>query len=353
MGCNDPPKLHMYCRVETDPWSSFIDSLGVVPLLFYSVMQLMSEPRPQWKPSNQVLFNIRFRGGDIVPPRHDPPCEPAVMGLLTLHLAVWRLISLTGSSVVHANMTVSFGVAFGIFMIVWWVQPKKRVILAISSPQAWMPFAILPLVTLYSYAFFKPTSTVMERWHSFTEILLGRWPLISSNLPWFLQVPIGMTILIGLYLTFRTTDPPPLVYGMLCADGKMWITSSRDKECPVNSVRDIVEPEMSELDRASVRENTMELSQAKPVGYYGPRKHDFTLAGLMLIVIGLTTALSADERLPGNAALRASVPGYIVIGLVANSVAAMERNTTKSIRSTIRLVGLMSVVYGCVLQRAL
>ncbi|KAL8825215.1 MAG: hypothetical protein Q9191_004552 [Dirinaria sp. TL-2023a] len=354
MACNDPPKMNLNCRVGTEPpTSTFLDLLSVVPLLLYSVMELMSEPRPRWKPSSQALFDIRFRGGDILLPCHDPPYEPAVVGLLTLHLAVWRMVSLTEPSMVHANMIVSFGVAFGIFMVLWWMQPKKRVILARNSAYGWGPLAILLLGSLHTYVFFKPSSTALEQLHSFAEILLGRWSLISSNLPWFLQVPVGITVLVGLYLAFRTTDPPLPVYGMLRADGKMCITSTRDGAGHVDSVTDLIEPEMSESDRDYIRENITEFSEAKPLGYYGPRQHDSTRAGLTLIVIGLTTALSADVPLGFNQALRASVPVYMILGLVANSVGTMERNTTKSIRSKIRLVGLMGLVYGCVLWRQL
>lgn len=179
-----------------------------------------------------------------------------------------------------------------------------------------------------------------------------QWPrLVLGNVPWFVQVQIGVTIRAGLCLTFRVTDGPKSVSGMLWQDGTMWILS-KDKR-GLDSIFDRFDPKnLHEYDWERIRAD-LSLATEKPVGYYGPRQDDSTLAGILLSMIGLINLLSSGVPLESNRPLYASVPIHILVGALAIRIALLPRDTPEGLRRLIGYVGYGSVLYGIALGQAL
>ena len=75
-------------------------------------------------------------------------------------------------------------------------------------------------------------------------------------------------------------------------------------------------------------DNSSQLGQTKHVGYYGPRRYEFTMSGSVLVVIGLITLFSSYSPVGENQILHASIPVNIILGSVAVRISLMERDTT-------------------------
>ena len=325
--------------------------VGVVPVLSYSITSLMSNPIARYKPSKEALFNRRLRGLEPLLPVHIPPYEPAVEGLLSLFLALWELKSLTFPSLVFINVFNSSIVASVLLVLVYFIQPEKRAHL--EGYILTIGFSVLVGVLALIYravSFFRAADSTQI---AVVWALRQQLPPALSHVPWFVQFQIILTIVAGMYLTFRRTDSPQLVTGMLWHDGNMWICSN---EKPRNNDRvfEIYEPtDLDDYKRNMISENIEELGQDKPVGYYGPRCHDSTIAGVILVMIGVTNLLSCWPELEHNQALHASVPVYILVGAMAIRVAALPRESSDDVRTWMSFAGVLSVIYGIYLGRTL
>ena len=328
--------------------------LGALPALLYSVGQLMSPPTTRSKPSQEDVFNILVNG---LPPSKSAtarPSEPAMTGLLILYLALWDLMSLHLSSLVFASALPSHYVALFMLSLVYILQPGKRTALGPLLMYGVGRLVILPIIfTLYyaiSWRLFPP----IEPFQFSIINVLWNWPLpVLANLPGIVKFQTALTLLGGLYLTFRPMDAPQPVEAMIWPGGEMWIMFPKDEPIP-NSGRlwDTVQPTKYATERV-VNMDANELCRTRQVGFYGPRSYDLTTSGLVLVVIGLITLFSSFKPVGENQVLHLSAPLNVVIGAVAIHISYNQRNEKDELRETVRTFGSWAFLYGMLLGNEL
>ena len=348
--------FHSIKSMEQNLWKSSSNFVGVISTLMYSINQFLTPPTLRWKPDPQVLFNVRFRGLDCHRVFGKRPSEPAVEGLLSLFLALWQLVTLFIPSMVYINMHKALVAAFPLLLIVYKIQPAKRADLGIFTFWLGLVIVIPDTVLMISQNVTEIRFAISNLPGSAFEVPKQYLPSLCRNLPTLAVIQISVILILGFYLTFRRTDEPELVKAKLWNDGTMWITSVKDHNRAVDSIWDIIPPphDLSDLDREELRRNIMEFGKDKPVGYYGPKDPDATIAGFMMVVIALTNLFSANVPFHENQVLCASILVYILVGIIAMRIAIIkDRKAPEGAKVWMGIFGLWSFNYGVFLQKAL
>ncbi|MCJ1459267.1 hypothetical protein MMC28_009644 [Mycoblastus sanguinarius] len=305
----------------------------------------MAVPRPRFRLDPGTVRNIRQRGLPPLEIHGLPPYEPAILGVLMLHLAFWSILTLPCPSPLYACLTPVFGIVPPIMVLVYIFQPDKR------------SYLFGPLVLSIIFFFMGLYLMLLKLpWAKATAATLSQlMPRPVENLPLVAFVQSLALLIFGLTLTFRSPDLSEPIEATIWPDGTMWITSQqRDGKLPREQIFEVHKSEQLSSRSSDIkREEKMEMSVAKFAGYYGPKLHDHTLPGLVFVTFGLVNLLTSLIPAVENRALHASVPVHIFTGAMAVRISSIERPMEQGIRAAFRVVGILAMIYGFLLGKSL
>ena len=322
--------------------------LNVFISLLYSTNQFVSTLNSPYRPEKALLYNIRLRSMDSKGGDWNPPRDPAIMGVLVLYIIGWQIWDLHEPSTVSAAIPFSALLTNALAYTVRFAQPQKS---SIISPlfffwNGWMSAPIWNAMSLEFFSWFTsvapPDNAHIER--CFKDF----WPHPINNLPAIVQIQVLLTLLGGLYLTFRNTDSPEPIKARILKNGEMQMTSER------NHLFEIYRPEpLDDFQQGLIDSNHQELLEEKVIGYYGPASYDTTLIGLGFVFIALISVFSSWKPYQQNPALHVSVPLNILIGALAVFASVLDRNVSRKWKFAIFWMGMGAVIWGVLLGRYL